>query len=340
MRFSVIIPVYNVAPYLRACLESLRAQSFSDWEAIAVDDGSTDESGAILDEYARLDARIRVVHQKNSGVAAARNAALSCVRGAWIVYLDADDVYHPRALEVFAQGVSRATTFDLIVLGFVWFGEQSEPGWSKDHSIVWREVDCCASLPEDVACQSFFCLAYRASKMGDLRFPALSYGEDTVYRLRALGRVKSILMADFPIYGYRQRGSSAVHSAPTRRQVADNLRHFRCVLGEMKRAHKTFPPSYCHELGLRLTQYVAEDFFSLPHSAREGLAAQWFVVLRLYHQQSWARGYARFVAYGAARTRCLISLWLLGRAVHWLKRHGVNRRFAWHTRERMGCLNG
>lgn len=79
MTFSIIIPVYNVAPYLRECLDSVLAQICTDWEweAICVDDGSTDGSGAILDEYAARDGRFKVIHQTNAGVSAARNAALN-----------------------------------------------------------------------------------------------------------------------------------------------------------------------------------------------------------------------------------------------------------------------
>ena len=66
-KFSIIIPVYNVAPYLRECFDSVLAQTFTNWEAICVDDGSTDGSGEILDEYAARDGRFRVIHQKNAG---------------------------------------------------------------------------------------------------------------------------------------------------------------------------------------------------------------------------------------------------------------------------------
>ena len=83
-KFSIIIPVYNVAPYLRECLDSVLAQTLTDWEAICVDDGSTDGSGAILDEYAARDQRFRIIHQPNSGVSAARNVALDMVRREWI----------------------------------------------------------------------------------------------------------------------------------------------------------------------------------------------------------------------------------------------------------------
>ena len=89
--FSIIIPVYNVAPYLRECLDSVLAQTFKDWECICVDDGSTDGSGEILDEYAEKDARIRVLHQGNAGVSLARELGLSKAIGNYVVWVDPDD---------------------------------------------------------------------------------------------------------------------------------------------------------------------------------------------------------------------------------------------------------
>lgn len=90
--FSIIIPVYNVAPYLRECLDSVLAQTFTGWEAICIDDGSTDCSGAILDEYATNDKRFVVIHQKNAGVSAARNMGLDNIHGEYFGFIDPDDI--------------------------------------------------------------------------------------------------------------------------------------------------------------------------------------------------------------------------------------------------------
>lgn len=93
--FSIVIPIYNVVPYLRECLDSVLAQTFTDWEAICVDDGSTDGSGSILDEYAVCDRRFRVIHQTNAGVSVARNVGMLNAVGGYITFLDGDDVYDP-----------------------------------------------------------------------------------------------------------------------------------------------------------------------------------------------------------------------------------------------------
>lgn len=92
MFFSIIIPVYNTAPYLRECLDSIRNQTFTDWECICVDDGSTDDSWAILQEYAAKDPRFQIFHQENQGVSAARNYALDHIRGDYFTFVDSDDM--------------------------------------------------------------------------------------------------------------------------------------------------------------------------------------------------------------------------------------------------------
>ncbi len=90
-RLSVIIPVYNVESYIRECLDSVLNQSFSDIEVICVDDGSTDKSGIILDEYAQRDARILVIHKENGGPVSARKAAMPLVSGKYVTFVDSDD---------------------------------------------------------------------------------------------------------------------------------------------------------------------------------------------------------------------------------------------------------
>ena len=91
MKLSVIIPVYNMTRYLRECLDSVAAQSYPDWEAICIDDGSTDDSGAILDEYVAKDPRFRVIHKKNAGVPSARNDGIAAAQGEWVAFIDSDD---------------------------------------------------------------------------------------------------------------------------------------------------------------------------------------------------------------------------------------------------------
>lgn len=102
MLFSIIIPVYNVDKYIRACLDSVFSQSFTDWEAICINDGSTDGSAAILEEIAAKDDRIIVINQLNAGTAAARNTGLRAAQGDYIFFLDSDDWLEPYSLQTLA----------------------------------------------------------------------------------------------------------------------------------------------------------------------------------------------------------------------------------------------
>ena len=106
MLFSIIIPVYNVELYLRDCLNSVLGQTCPDWEAICVNDGSTDGSGDILEEYAGKDPRFKVVTKANGGLSSARNAGMEKAEGDYIVFLDSDDWLVANALEILAGKVN------------------------------------------------------------------------------------------------------------------------------------------------------------------------------------------------------------------------------------------
>lgn len=217
MRFSVIIPVYNVAPYLRECLDSVLAQSFADWEAICVDDGSTDGSGAILDEYAKKDMRIRVIRQNNAGVSAARNAALDRVEGEWVVFADGDDALVPRALETLNGIVESSGELDMIR-----YHEQSVfsmddplPASASPGMVNAVSIDSPASAKiayDEVGggILAWNC-AYRYEALTGLRFRPFRNGEDGLFGLEAFLRARRVAKLQMALYRYRvDRKGSAV----------------------------------------------------------------------------------------------------------------------------------
>ena len=115
-KISVIIPVYNGERYLPRCLASLQNQSFKDWQAICIDDGSTDNTGEILDKYAKKDKRFVVVHKKNAGVSAARNDGIKLAKGEYIHFMDADDIIDVNYYDVM---LCTGDGLDMICSGFV-----------------------------------------------------------------------------------------------------------------------------------------------------------------------------------------------------------------------------
>jgi CDP-glycerol glycerophosphotransferase len=133
--FSIIVPVHNVRAYLRACLDSLLEQSFTDFELIAVDDASPDGSGEILDEYAAADDRVQVLHlAQNVGLGRARNAALEVARGKYLLFVDSDDLVVPGYLQAIASRIAETDEPDLVVFDYArtyWTGKQERNvmGW-------------------------------------------------------------------------------------------------------------------------------------------------------------------------------------------------------------------
>ena len=132
-KISIIIPVYKVEAYLPACLDSVLAQTFSDWEAICVNDGSPDNCGKILSEYAQKDSRIKVITQENQGVSVARNKALENAQGKYICFLDSDDELAPTFLQKMYQAIMD-TNSDMVWCDFQQ-GEVKQP-WQEQNADI------------------------------------------------------------------------------------------------------------------------------------------------------------------------------------------------------------
>ncbi len=116
--FSVLVPNYNQADYLPEALESLRHQSFADWEAVVVDDGSTDRTREVMEEYARRDRRIRCLHKTNGGVSSALNEGMKQARGEWICWLSSDDFFEADKLRVHSEAIQRHPEMKFFFTGF------------------------------------------------------------------------------------------------------------------------------------------------------------------------------------------------------------------------------
>lgn len=113
---SIIIPVYNSDKTINRCVDSILSQTFNNWELLLIDDGSTDRSGELCDEYSAKDQRIKVFHKKNGGVSSARNLGLNNVKGEWITFCDSDDFVYPNWLKNYVDNISDG--IDLICQAF------------------------------------------------------------------------------------------------------------------------------------------------------------------------------------------------------------------------------
>ena len=246
---SFVLPVYNVAEFLPACLDSLLAQTVSDWEAILIDDGSCDPSGAICDGYVRRDGRFIAIHQKNSGASAARNAGLCNARGEYVAFLDADDRLAPDFLEKLLRPMEAGADLACCEYRRILSDGSAYVDGADDHIgeyLLDADLPCAAEQGWERYASSDRILAafweagilnsiwgklYRRSviEANALRFDTtLRFAEDmrfaTAYALRAA----DLALVDQPLYLYLWREGSLT-TAPRPGMLADRYRGLTAI---------------------------------------------------------------------------------------------------------------
>lgn len=218
MLFSIIIPVFNTAKYLDKCIESVKGQTFSDWELIIVDDGSTDESAQICDIYAQKDERIRVLHKENEGQGKARNVAIGIAKGDYIVFLDSDDWLELNLLETLNSLLIEEKEVDLVSYQFNIFNERriltSKPNKKYikqvlDNHEVWKEFLNGEQIL-GFACNK--CIKRKIIIENNLRFPQTKAREDICFALEIIKYIKKAIITDFRGYNELLRYGSTENS--------------------------------------------------------------------------------------------------------------------------------
>lgn len=212
-KVSIIIPVYNVERYLPECIASIIAQDFSDFECLLIDDGSTDGSGVLCDNYAVKDSRFRVFHQENQGVSAARNRGIAESTGEWIYFIDGDDWMMP--------GIFNEIDFrhDVVIGCYRRECDDYTYSISMYHRITDTDNPALSYLKEDLrACiGSFMVKSSLLAKIG-INFPlCYKYGEDMEFILKSLLCSTSVVIDDRCWMVYRINPKSAM-SKPTLRR--------------------------------------------------------------------------------------------------------------------------
>lgn len=273
MTFSLIIPVYNVAPYLHECLDSVLAQNFTDWEAICVNDGSSDDSGAILDAYKVRDSRIKVVHKKNAGVSAARNDALCVANGDYICFLDGDDVLAPQWLS-HAKSILQRENADILRLDFTRFNDVT-PVVDDSIARYSRFEDVYRWGWAHIANSGFIWLHFVRREIlekNHVLFPVnMAIKEDVVFCLRVLGYCHVACQGEYAGYFYRNRATSAGHS---KRQIEDCLLFQEEVVRELEKALCVCPKLLCDDNVSRdVSNALWDDFTQWLISGAKGTRA-------------------------------------------------------------------
>ncbi|MBQ9077301.1 MAG: glycosyltransferase family 2 protein [Muribaculaceae bacterium] len=202
---SIVIPVYNAGGYLAVCLDSVMAQTYSDIEVIVVDDGSTDNSGRICDEYASRDSRVKVLHRSNGGPSVARNAALDEISGGYVTFVDADDKIHPRYIETLYRNMDDYGA-DISSVGLTTSDGSMISGMCKRNVC---HVYSSGEAMELILFQRILDNAvsgklYRKSLWDDVRFRDGIYYEDLEVFYHVYRNAGRVVHMDVPMYYYRQ----------------------------------------------------------------------------------------------------------------------------------------
>jgi len=218
---SVIIPVYNTQAYLCDCLESLRAQSFTDFEALLIDDGSSDSSGGICDRFAREDQRFRVFHLENGGVSNARNTALEHARGEYIAFLDSDDWMEPNMLESLFSMVDGSGKDPAMCDACNVDGEKRSKahlGEGLPAHVCGREIDRVFLGLSGTLWNKLL----GRDCIGDIRFRRdLHYGEDICFLHSISGKISTLHITDKALYNYRRMREGNVINSRLSDKYAD-----------------------------------------------------------------------------------------------------------------------
>ncbi len=243
--FSVIVPIYNVEEYIGECLDSLQAQSFRDFELIAIDDGSSDNSAAVIERYAAEDGRIRLIRQANAGPSSSRNTGVAAAVGAYCLFVDSDDVVHPQLLEICHHLLSRHGA-DFISYNCARLDPHEEHPWCH------HELD---KLRYHLSDHPYHLLAQRHR----YRISLITHG--TCYRTELAQKhpfIEGIIYEDYPhtvcilqdsrlvislpydLYGYTKRPGSLMHC----RFTTENIAYYRTGLLAIADAYQNNPRAH------------------------------------------------------------------------------------------------
>ena len=228
---SVIVPVYNVEPYLDRCVQSIVDQTYSTLEIILVDDGSPDNCGAMCDAWAEKDSRIRVIHKENGGLSDARNAGMTVASGVYMGFVDSDDYI---SADMYQTLYDRMTVdgSDIAACGVEMVFEDGTPSrrlTGVGNCILDKNEAMEAVIRETWLKQPVWYKLYKTELIRDISFPVGKYHEDVFWTWQAVARADRVSVVETPCYYYVQRSGSIMGESYSLRRLdaveAKQLRH-------------------------------------------------------------------------------------------------------------------
>lgn len=325
---SIIVPVYNVEEYLKCCIDSILRQSWSSIEVILVDDGATDSSGRICDEYAEKDARIKVIHKPNGGQSDARNHGLGVAAGSWVVFIDSDDfvsINHIENLYILHQ----KTNADIMVTGAYKFYNSDQcpeeaPDWN--HTQVFNSGEGIENMMYRKGISIYpVAKMYRRSLFDNILFPKGMLFEDLWIEYRLFHSAEKIAFNPVNDYYYRQRSGSTINSAFNERDLIQ-----LDIMDEMETfINKTYPEiiksviSKYFSINCNLFCRIPSEpkYKSTIERIKKLIKAQRKTVLKDHNNKKLIRliAFSTYISFGILKTFSRLYEWLIKKEIIHMK---------------------
>lgn len=217
---SVIVPVYNVEPFLPYCLDTIAQQTYHKLEIIIVDDGSTDNSGQISDDFSKKDSRARVIHQQNQGLYAARNTGQKAATGDYFMFIDSDDYIHLDMVNILYEAINQDEGYDMAIVGRKITQNRDEDITRNDENkaITFNQDELISNMfthPEKSLFIYVWNKLYRRELLDDVLSNAYLRGQDQDFNFRVFLKTKKAILIDRELYFWYQRADSLTHQADT-----------------------------------------------------------------------------------------------------------------------------
>lgn len=226
---SIIVPIYNIEKYLTQCIDSILSQTFTNFELILVDDGSTDLSGQICDNYSGSDSRVRVVHQENSGASGARNKGMSIALGEFIMFVDGDDVVHDRMVDTLFD--LAAEDVDVVSCGITDKQESIDAAIIASNSLIMSGEEAIQDLLYGKSVVSGpVCKLINRRVLSDISFDeSVKIAEDILFNVSYLLNVRKIIHVNSKLYFYRKSETGVMREVFSKKRM-DGLCALESVL--------------------------------------------------------------------------------------------------------------
>ena len=240
---SIVVPLYNVEDYLKECIDSILIQSYHNLEIILVDDGSTDNSGKICDDYAKKDSRIKVIHKENGGASDARNYGIKEAKGKYIQFTDSDDFLDKDMIKTLYIDIKENNS-DVSICSMYWLKDNVKYTDATYKKMTLSSDEAVKEILLDKNIRSYsFNKLYKKSLFDNIKYPKGRLIEDLLVIPKVFLHSSKISIIDIPLYYYRQRSGSILHNK-TKESEFSYLDAVEEISNEIRRADPKFE-NYC-----------------------------------------------------------------------------------------------